>query len=304
MSINLTDVVSAWVNTCGYEKAAEILQEKLGKNYSEASFRNWEGQNVAPPLKVCQVALDEMQIGEAGQIEEEEGFKGAKIFIGSPIYRDISPWMYKATHVLRHKYGTDLGLLMEVGTDIGLNRNRIADRFLATDGEWLLWLDDDMAPPIGYPSESRKWGARFNDEFNRTDVLARLMKQEKTIVSALYFDRSGTGVPMFAEGRNDADLAERIRTKGPKNELLPTKWVGGGCVLVHRQVYVDMLDKIPSIRKPNSAQPNGFYNKLDWHGEDVSFCIRAKEAGHQSYVDLGCICGHAGTVVHFNEKIR
>lgn len=34
-------------------------------------------------------------------------------------------------------------------------------------------------------------------------------------------------------------------------------------------------------------------------GEDQTFCARAKEAGHQPYVDLGCICGHVdGSVVY------
>jgi hypothetical protein len=30
-------------------------------------------------------------------------------------------------------------------------------------------------------------------------------------------------------------------------------------------------------------------------GEDVIFCHRAKEAGHQPFVDLGCLCGHIGS---------
>jgi hypothetical protein len=33
-------------------------------------------------------------------------------------------------------------------------------------------------------------------------------------------------------------------------------------------------------------------------GEDVSFCLRAKAAGHTPYVDLGLICGHLGHCVY------
>jgi hypothetical protein len=33
-------------------------------------------------------------------------------------------------------------------------------------------------------------------------------------------------------------------------------------------------------------------------GEDVQFCIRAREAGHQPYVDLGLLCGHIGQCVY------
>lgn len=32
-------------------------------------------------------------------------------------------------------------------------------------------------------------------------------------------------------------------------------------------------------------------------GEDVQFCVRAAEAGHQPYVDLGLVCGHVGHTV-------
>ncbi len=33
-------------------------------------------------------------------------------------------------------------------------------------------------------------------------------------------------------------------------------------------------------------------------GEDVQFCIRATEAGHQPHVDLGLVCGHIGHAVY------
>jgi hypothetical protein len=39
-------------------------------------------------------------------------------------------------------------------------------------------------------------------------------------------------------------------------------------------------------------------------GEDVQFCIRAKEAGHQPYVDMGCLCGHVGSGVFGPSNTR
>lgn len=41
-------------------------------------------------------------------------------------------------------------------------------------------------------------------------------------------------------------------------------------------------------------------------GEDVAFCIRAAEAGHQPYVDFGLVCGHIGHEVYgpWNTKKR
>lgn len=33
-------------------------------------------------------------------------------------------------------------------------------------------------------------------------------------------------------------------------------------------------------------------------GEDVSFCVRAAQAGHQPFIDLGCWAGHVGSCVY------
>lgn len=317
MSINLALVVSAWIERKGDNEAIEFFAEKLGKTYSAASVSNWRLMNVPPPLSVAQAVFDDskVEIGapQGGQPEGEvevkptiaigEPFDGAKIIIGSPIYRDVSPWTYKATHVLRHKYGKQLGIFVEVGSVLYLTRNKIADRFLASDAEWLLWMDDDMAPPIGYPGESSKWGAKFDAKYNQVDVLERLMSHKQTFVGALYFDRNGQGLPMYAEGRNDVSIAQNVR-RGPQDQIEKTDWIGAGCTLTHRRVYEDMLEKMPDIRG-DSGKPNGFFTPLGHnYGEDASFAIRARTIGHQPYVDLGCICGHAGVIVHWNEKIR
>jgi len=301
MQLQLTQVVASWIESVGVEKAIEVLSDKIGKTYKPNTVSGWKNRLQAPPIAVAQMVLDDNPI----RIQDPNTlFPDAKIYIGSCVYRDVSPWTYKATHVLRHRYGERLGLLVEAGTDLPLKRNRLVERFLKTDADWLLWLDDDMAPPIGYPSESAKWGAKFDPSWNGVDVLERLMSHEKTFVSALCFDRGGAGVPMFAEGRNDPTIAENIRSTTPRDELRATDWVGSGCALVHRKVFEDIHQKIPDIRTPDHI-PDGYYTALGHgYGEDTSFAIRAKESGHQPYVDLGCVCGHAGTVVHYNQKIR
>lgn len=37
-------------------------------------------------------------------------------------------------------------------------------------------------------------------------------------------------------------------------------------------------------------------------GEDVQFCIRATQAGHQPFVDMGLVCGHQGSFVYGQKK--
>ena len=47
-----------------------------------------------------------------------------------------------------------------------------------------------------------------------------------------------------------------------------------------------------------SASAEARHNSGLGFGEDVQFSIRAKEAGHQPYVDLGLVCGHVGACVY------
>ena len=39
-------------------------------------------------------------------------------------------------------------------------------------------------------------------------------------------------------------------------------------------------------------------NSSQGMGEDVAFCVRAKQAGHQPFVDFGLLCGHVGDCVY------
>ncbi len=47
-----------------------------------------------------------------------------------------------------------------------------------------------------------------------------------------------------------------------------------------------------------SARARSFTESRLKQGEDVTFCRRAAAAGHQPYVDFGCVCGHIGNKVY------
>jgi hypothetical protein len=211
-------------------------------------------------------------------------------------------------------------------------RNKLASKFLASKFDWMLMLDDDMVPPCGnaaWFNEQTKlkfpeWAAGFN-------TIERLISHGKTLIGATYFGRSPGAPPVFAEGisRNE-DL---LRT-GPRNEIIPTKWIGTGCLMFHRSVFTAIEEKFPHLsREQNNGTGQWFTSsEHDLHraveeailllesganfrviqevleagkrksqvhssmgmGEDVQFCVRATQAGHQPYVDLGLWNGHYG----------
>lgn len=177
-------------------------------------------------------------------------------------------------------------------------RNYLTHQFMQSGYEWALWWDDDMIPPVGNPGWSKQnvpgIPDNYPDNFLRLNPIDRLRSHKKTIVGGLYYARGGNHVPVCQ--RTDI---EALR-KAPNTTLLPRDWVGTGFLLTHRSVFEDMQKKFPELApKQDSQNPwervwQYFYpDKM--HAEDVSFCARAREAGHQPYVDCSVVVFHLGT---------
>jgi hypothetical protein len=172
-------------------------------------------------------------------------------------------------------------------------RNRLAHKFLETDAKWLLMMDDDIIPSIGRPNWFRYWvqGARqILDLPLQRHVLHRLVGAGKTLVGASYFGRQEGGALMCS----DQNLASRARTY--EDAVVPVEWVGTGCMLIHRKVFDDIRAKFGDSLKINVPDYDyDYFRPFDSaRGEDVSFCLRAKDAGHQPHLDLGLPVFHVG----------
>src|SRR6185436_15527876 len=197
--------------------------------------------------------------------------------------------------------------------------------------EWCLMCDDDNVPPFGNAALYNQFtGFDLPAKFAGLHGIDRLLSHGKTLVGGLYRGRWPHSKSIFAEGVQ----LEKYVDAGPRDELRPTQWVGFGFVLIHKSVFLDIEKKFPRLaRKPDGTGSNFFTSSehdlveaatlaiqeldrgLDFEkvrelldnglavsqrmsnlgvGEDVQFCRRAAQAGHQCYVDLGCIVGHLG----------
>lgn len=139
------------------------------------------------------------------------------------------------------------------------SRNSIADQFLASSSEWMLTIDDDMVVPFG----NAKWFQAFTEfkmpeKFLAWNALDRLMSHGKTLVGALYFGRHPGGKAVYNEaGANPAE--NEYASKGPYDLVKPTRWVGTGCMLIHRTVFEDIEKRFPRLaRKGNKTGGNWF----------------------------------------------
>lgn len=133
------------------------------------------------------------------------------------------------------------------------SRNTCADLFLQSNLDWMLTVDDDMVLPFGNAAwYNAHTGFSLPEPFASFNAIDRLLGHGKSLVGALYFGRQpGANKPMYNEGAASKDHEADAR-KVPRDELRSTKWVGTGCLLIHRRVYEDIERKFPYLsRGPN-----------------------------------------------------
>lgn len=61
------------------------------------------------------------------------------------------------------------------------------------------------------------------------------------------------------------------------------------------------IEKVKSLL--SVAQHRSQVNSSLGTGEDVQFCIRAAQSGHQPHIDMGLVCGHVGSFVYGPQKV-
>jgi GT2 family glycosyltransferase len=162
------------------------------------------------------------------------------------------------------------------GSLIGKARNLLVAKFLESGSEWLWQVDTDTV-------------------FNRA-ALGRLLKVadpvEAPIVSGLvYILRDDGKVPsMFTLGQDPGGLFMEPVLSWRQGSVVEADACGAACLLVHRTVY----EKIEADQGQAWFLTGG--NGLI--GEDVAFCLRARQVGGwRPRVATNVQCGHVKSVV-------
>lgn len=233
----------------------------------------------------------------------------------TPLALPILPWVH-FSHLAQIRTQPWLGYFQETDTVIQKARNLCAHHFLASEAEWSWWVDGDIVPSWGdvaFFYDLKRLGipqSRISQDFLKTRTLERLLSHGKTVVGAVYQQRRVKGAicspadlrPNPTVDEKDAILA--LRQKGPRDKLLAVDWCATGCLLVHRSVYDDIKRKRPDLAPPNEGGMwNFFGHEVGRGGEDAAFGALAKEAGHQSYLDMGAWVAHVGNFAFMPEAI-
>jgi hypothetical protein len=168
----------------------------------------------------------------------------------------------------RNHFGFDWRLVF--GPYIHANRNQLQDEFMQTEFEWLFMVDNDMC------FEPRDVWLLFEEA----------KKQGPGIYSAPYIIEDG----YLVCGSWDAEVPMAYHNLVMLPEH-PTEIgvVGAGFTLIHRNVFEAIGEK-------------AFASIIATHGEDVSFCWRAREAGYTPVLVPECNPGHFKQVTLYPDQ--
>lgn len=166
--------------------------------------------------------------------------------------------------------------ILMTGTPFDHGRNLICTQMIQSQWfEWLFFLDSDVIPP--------------------RDVILRLLKHNKPIISGIYYRRSPPeGIPVML--KNGMWI-----TQYPQNSVIEVDLVGAGCLLIHKSV----LERMPPQR------PEAGKHWFDWRvdckdnphfkgregeclSEDFTWNLWARKHGWKILVDTSIICRHVG----------
>ena len=151
------------------------------------------------------------------------------------------------------------------GSLVYVAREKLAEVAINMKADYVLWLDSDMI---------------FNPS-----ILADLMADNKDFVSGLCFRRRTPFTPVIYSkiryGIEPDDYESEEYLDYPMNSLFEVDACGFGGVLMKTEVIKAVQENFGRTFEPM----RGF-------GEDISFCIRAKQLGYKIWCDSRVKMGH------------
>jgi hypothetical protein len=312
---------------------------------SEALAKQWDSGSKPVSLAAVEKVFSVDSVPGVRETEVAM-WEGRQVCIMMPSYKTSNP---RTAFCLLNLFDrAKTAAMLDFGDAmIAHSRCKLGDRFLKSNIEWALTLDDDMVFPFGNaPLYNQFCRSSMPESFAGLHTVNRLLSHGKTLVGALYQGRWEHGKPVYAEAYHNKE-EEAYARKAPYDLIKPTRWVGTGCMLIHRSVFLDIEKKFPHLARNKDGDYGHWFSPSEHDlkeataktldvlddvsisekarlakarelmargkalseahsglgvGEDVVFCNRAAQAGHQPYVDMGLVCGHVGEHVFSPAK--
>jgi hypothetical protein len=179
-------------------------------------------------------------------------------------------------------------VMQTAGSQISLLRQYTITKWMNEyEEDWILILDSDI---VAYRDKIKVlW-----DVVQSTDI---------KIISGLYFiNKLGIIQPaLFNKGTENEFMTPIYPI--PENKLIKVDYAGMGCILIHRDIIKQIVDKL----KTNILFREDYINN-QMVGEDTYFFKMVKDAGIQLYAHTGAHVDHIKTyrlnIGHYNNLIN
>ena len=205
----------------------------------------------------------------------------SRVLIAVPTFENITPDTFKAIYDL-DKGDNECLFEFVRGYDCASARNKIAEKSLELNADYLLMIDSDVTVPRYALVHLLSHGVDVCSGFYMHRDSSTNAVTERTCIckihrpdGGLYFD-----YPFESEW-----TADELREKRERGEYLIQIHGGGmGCILINTRVFYE-------LRHP-------YFNWEIWQNgagmlsEDLYFCEQLKNEGIPIYADTRVACGH------------
>lgn len=176
------------------------------------------------------------------------------------------------------------------GTDgLPAARNEAAARFLASDSEWLFWIDTDM----GFGPDTVDQLLAAADPTTRPVVGALCFAQRELVPDDANGCRVKTAPTIYDWAKSGDKQGFLTRQTYEPGTVTRCSGTGSAAILIHRSVFERIRDEYGPVwydRAPEAQPDDNGIRRMQ--GEDLSFCMRAGTLGIPVYVHTGVKTTH------------
>ena len=193
-----------------------------------------------------------------------------KVFIAIPCMDNLSAKFAQClSNLLLYPRKYDIEVGYHIGSLVYDSRNKLAERAINSNADYIFWLDSDMT--------------FMPDTLNM--MLKTLIDNNMAMLAGMYFRRRP---PFTATLFKDVQIS-RIGVNCVPFDDIPEQIVeiggcGFGCVLMRKDVLWNVMIQ--------QNEHGLLFSPVMGVGEDLSFCWRARKCGYKIYCDPTIALGH------------
>ncbi len=197
--------------------------------------------------------------------------KQIRVMIGVPVYQSCHVETMSSIYDLAVPYGVETRLVFAKGYTVDQARNHLAAAALQGGFDYVFYVDGDVILPA--------------------DALQKLLALDASIATGWYRKKMDAHVVELF--RTDANGTMVNITSLPESGLIEIQACGFGCTLVKCDVLRSVSDRLWFEYIQRKDQYANYVCS-----EDIDFCIKATQKGHQIVADASLRCGHIGQTIY------